>query len=352
MALWETSTMISRLPAWILAAAACFAAAFVHAQDKPWLGTHSRWVTSAAFSADGVLLFTGGGESLLYRKGDVMIWNAKAGVLTASLEGQPTIVWSLAATPDRTTLITSGYDGKIILWSIEEQKLKQTIEKKGWIRSIALTSDGKNFAATMEDGNVVLFETEGGKELKTFKAHDAAVYDVAFSPDGALLATCSTDKLAKLWDWKAETPAEKAKLEGHGDAVWGVAWAKDGALLATCSADRKIKLWDAAGKEEATLEGHKDWVSDVAFSPDGATLASASHDRTAKLWDVKEKKESATLGPHKSTAWAVAFSPDGKLLAVGTHNQGVRLWILDSRTEVFPAPAEAKSEEKKAEEKK
>ena len=104
------------------------------------------------------------------------------------------------------------------------------------------------------------------------------MYDVAFSPDGATLATCSTDKLAKLWDWKAEMPMEKAKLEGHGDAVWAVAWSKDGSL-ATASADRKIKLWNAEGKEEATLEGHKDWVSDVAFSPDGGTLA--RQDRTA-----------------------------------------------------------------------
>src|SRR5207244_12044817 len=190
------------------------------------------------FSNNGSQLGTGGSESLLYRGGDVKIWDVKSGTQTASLEGQPTIVWSVAATPDGKTLITSGYDGKIILWNVAEKKPQQTIEKKGWIRRIALSPDGKNFAAGMEDGSVILFETEGPKETKTFKAHEAAVYDVAFSPDDATLATCSTDKLAKLWDWKVEMPAEKAKLEGHADAVWALAWAKDG-LLATASADRK-----------------------------------------------------------------------------------------------------------------
>jgi WD40 repeat protein len=316
------------------------------AEDAPTLAKQNRWVTSAVFIDNGAKLATGGGESLLYRAGDVKIWDVKSGAQLAAFEGQPTIVWSIAATADGKTLISTGYDGRIIVWNVAEKKPAQTIEKKGWIRRAALSPDGKNFAAALEDGSVVLFETEGPKETKTFKAHEAAVYDVAFSPDGVTLATCSTDKTAKLWDWKVEMPAEKAKLEGHTDAVWAVAFSKDGSL-ATAGADRKVKLWSSEGKEEATLEGHKDWISDVAFSPDGNTLATSSHDRTARLWDVKEKKETASLGPHTSTCWCVAFAPDASLLAVGTHNAGVRLWNLSTKTEVFAAP----KEEKKADEK-
>ncbi len=314
-------------------------------QDASTLAKQTRWVTSATFIKDGSELVTGGGESLLYRPGDLKIWNAKGGTEVAALEGQPTIIWSVAASPDGETLITSGYDGKIILWNVADKKPEQTIEKKGWIRRVALAPDGKSFAAGMEDGSVMLFELPGGKELKTIKAHESAVYDVEFSPDGNTLATCSTDKLAKLWDLKADMPSEKAKLEGHSDAVWAVAWSKEG-MLATAGADRKIKLWSSEGKEEATLEGHKDWITDARFAANGQTLATSSHDRTARLWDVKEKKETASLGPHASTCWCVAFSPDGLQLAVGTHNAGVRLWDLASKAEVFPAPVDAKGEKK------
>ena len=262
----------------VLRAFAAFAllAVSAAAQEAPTLANQARWVTSAAFINDGSELVTAGGESLLYRAGDLRIWNVKSGAQVASLEGQPTIIWSVACSADGKTLVTSGYDGKLIVWNVADKKPAQTIEKKGWIRQASLSPDGKSLAAGMEDGNVLIFELPSGKELKTIKAHEAAVYDVVYSPDGSTLATCSTDKLAKLWDLKAEPPAEKAKLEGHTDAVWGVAFAKDG-KLATASADRKVKLWTAEGKEEATLEGHKDWVSDVTFSPDGQTIHIVTH---------------------------------------------------------------------------
>lgn len=310
----------------------------LRAQEVATLARQERWVTAAVFLEEGRRLLTGGGESLLYRDGDLLLWDVPQGTLVARLTGQPTIVWSVAATPDGQTVVTAGYDGRLILWDLAQRRVRQTIEKKGWIRRVALTPDGKQFAAALEDGSVVLCDAGDGHEVKSFKAHDAAVYGLAFSPDGQWLATASTDKLVKLWDWAAAAPVEKAKLEGHGEAVWSVAFSKAG-LLASSGADRKILLWNAEGQLQATLEGHRDWVGDVAFSPDGSLLASASHDRTARLWHVAERKELAVLGPHSSTCWAVAFSPDASLLAVGTHNAGVRLWDVVQRKERFPAEA-------------
>src|SRR2546430_16432456 len=91
-------------------------------EDAATLAKQNRWVTSAVFIDGGAKLATGGGESLLYRAGDVRIWDVKSGAQIASLEGQPTIGWSIAASPDGKTLITTGYDGKIIVWNVAEKK--------------------------------------------------------------------------------------------------------------------------------------------------------------------------------------------------------------------------------------
>jgi WD40 repeat protein len=67
------------------------------------------------------------------------------------------------------------------------------------------------------------------------------VLGVAFSPDGALLATGSHDNTARLWN--VATGQAVRTLTGHTGAVFGVAFSPDGTLLATSSGDKKARLW-------------------------------------------------------------------------------------------------------------
>jgi eukaryotic-like serine/threonine-protein kinase len=120
--------------------------------------------------------------------------------------------------------------------------------------------------------------------VAVLRGHTVIVWRVAFSADGKLLASGSSDKTIRLWDVQTH---EQLALIPVGSVVYSVAFSPDGMRLAAGCADNTVRLIDLASRQEvAELRGHADYVHAVAWSPDGTRLVSGSGDFTVRVWDA------------------------------------------------------------------
>ncbi|MDQ5979428.1 MAG: hypothetical protein QG602_2402 [Verrucomicrobiota bacterium] len=222
-------------------------------------------------------------------------------------------------------------------------------------------------------------------------ALDDYAIDLAWSPDGTLLAAASQSGGVTLFD--AATGAVKHTLAGHADGANCLGWSPDGTTLATGGQDGCVRFWNpATGAQSAETKLGNAWVEHlvwqvvagvadpgpgstspatapllfaaagrklVALKPDG-TVAHTFPDAPKTISALAGKPAAGAAGPgtpspaasviaaacfghvaiwdatnftavkefpYGNAIYALTWSPDGRWLVAGCHDNAVHLWV-------------------------
>lgn len=204
-------------------------------------------ITTLSFRADGKVL-----ASASVRSCDVWLWDVPTGepLLLLNDAVDDCSVEALAFHPNGKILAvagidwlaTSGQDGEVVLWDLEEREIK---------RSLQVVFPSKDGPINISGGATAL----------------------AFRPDGAVLACASLHGSIRLWDLNSDSVRD---LVGHQDTITALVYSPDGKWLASGSDDRTLRVWDATTGELAGAWELDNAIKALAFSPDGKWVYSGN----------------------------------------------------------------------------
>jgi WD40 repeat protein/DNA-binding SARP family transcriptional activator len=279
---------------------------------------HGSWINHLAFSPDGTLLATCGGDFTIH------VWHVPTWQLLYTLHGHTDIVDCITWSPDSTRLASASVDQTIRLWDVQGEMLLQTLPSPTpRLKRIAWKPDGTLLAGCAPGRPLYLWDAQTG-ELLDMLGDAAGFGELAWSPDNRRLASEGADLVLHIWD--AQT--RELSLAAPQDALSGnMAWSRNGATLAIPYANSTVRLWDErTGRILSIFYGYTSWIYSVAWSPDSASVAAATHAHQIQLWEAQNGRPCRTLSGHAGWVLSIAWSPDGTRLASGGADSTVRVW--------------------------
>jgi len=185
--------------------------------------------------------------------------------------------------PDNVMVLISQYKGVSEFRRVSDSILAWQIEEV--FTDVTFSPGSEFFFGLKPNGMIEKRGTLDGELIDSLNRHPSRLYDLAFSPDGSILAAGFNDGYVRLYSLLDGQML--GVLNGNAQSL---AFSPDGSLLAGGLDDGTVRIYELdLGRYYEISPGHLDAVTDLAFSLDGKQLLTVSDDCTASLWDLTDR---------------------------------------------------------------
>jgi WD40 repeat protein len=243
----------------------------------------------------------------------------------ARLRGQPQECFNVRFSPDNTRLATVPlWGGAVNVWDAITGKKLRTVRFPD-SPVAAFSANWKRLAAGSFRNGLKVWEVATGRELLSLEGHPHHLYELAFTPCGAFLATLGSyfsvrgEYEGEVRVWDLQTGKQKYLFRGKDVGLRSIAYSPGGKLIATGQMDGLIRIRElGTGRAALVLRGHEERVERLAFGPCGRRLVSVDDGGEGRVWDLRSGKQILVLRRPEGRVAQAVFSPDGKrLIGVG-----------------------------------
>ncbi|CAN5885213.1 hypothetical protein BH11MYX3_BH11MYX3_37310 [soil metagenome] len=228
-----------------------------------------------------------------------------------------------------TWVVSSGSDGAVRAWDLAANRVAWEI--KG-AQLTAVSPDGASVLGVDETGRLAIFATADGKTLHEWRPEKTAAGDIsgvlAWSPDNAHFAAATSAGRVFLG---SPTSSTLAALDPHKAVVWAVAFSPDGALVATAGEDGVTMIRDAkTGATTALLvDDPASKIASIVWL-DAGQLLTGDDKGFARLWNLGERKVIRRFQQTGDIYGVLVGGTDARWLATFGNTLIVTIWNLET----------------------
>lgn len=220
---------------------------------------------------------------------------------------------------------------RALWWTLQKEPLVWKKKVSNGVWDVAFSPDGRMIAGGGMSKSVFLFDTTV-RAVRVLRGHDDQVTSLSFSPDAKFLAAGTWGGQLLIWN----LDQKRAKLmSSHEGGIYGTSFSPDGKLVASGGNDGTIMISDVqSGVKKMQFSARTNRVRSVSFSPDGKLLASGNNDNSIRLWEEETGAYLKEFSGHTGVVESIGFSPDGKKLVSGSQDRSVRIWDVAAGSEI------------------